>query len=185
MAKNYLKVAKLFVETMEKIYENIPDQFCGIGLLLYDSRKFSHKYHSDLRPSFSYPNGIKLGSEDCIKFLREVANYSSPLHDGFIFFNEKGLMTHVSQYFAPLINDKKIVPNESYGTRYRAAQYGSLLKGVILTGIIPHDASRYIIFWKGREIDTKELEKIYSSKESVFSEYLKELKVLIKSIFTL
>ena len=60
MSKNYLKVARLFVETIEKVYENADDSFKGIGLLLYKSNVFSHKYHSDLRPSFRCPKGIQL-----------------------------------------------------------------------------------------------------------------------------
>jgi len=160
VSKNYFGVARLFVKTIEKVCENADDSFTGIGLLLYESNVFSHKYHSDLRPSFQRPKGIKLGTEECVRSLIEIANFSNSLHDGFIFFNEGGEMTYVSQYFAPIINDK-IVPNEKYGTRHRAAQYGSLLKGVILTGVVPQDASRYFIFWRGKEIGINELEKIY------------------------
>ena len=69
MTKNYLETIKLFIQTLRRVYENSPPEFSGLGLLLYDSRKFSHKYHSDLRPSFRCPNGIKLGSEECIKIF--------------------------------------------------------------------------------------------------------------------
>jgi len=161
---------------MRTFHQNLAGWVCCYTIL----EKFSHRHHSDLRPSFRYPKGIKLGSEECIKFLLEIANYSSPLHDGFIFFNENGLLTHVSQYFAPIIDDRKIVPNENYGTRYRAAQYGSLLKGVILTAIIPQNASRYIIFWKGREIEPREIEKVYSNNKGKLGKYLDELKRLIR-----
>jgi hypothetical protein len=79
--------------------------------------------------------------------LLEITDESNYLHDGFIFFNETGDLTHVSQYFAPMPRGI-IIPNEKYGTRYRTAQYGSFLEGIILIGTINHD-KRYYIFEKG------------------------------------
>lgn len=146
------EVKESFSRTLEEISKKAGFSFSGIGLLLYETGVFSGEYHSDLRPSFSRPKGIVLGKKETIETLLRISDKSNPLHDGFIFFNEKGEMTHVSQYFSPLVIGKRIIPNENYGTRYRAAQYGSLLEGVILTGTVNSD-HRYHIFHKGRHLE--------------------------------
>jgi len=60
-------------------------------------------------------------------------------------------MTHISQFFSPpIIPDLKI--NENYGARYHSAQYGSCIKGVILTGVV-NSNNQYHIFEKGHLIE--------------------------------
>lgn len=149
------EVKRRFFNTLKDVSENAGESFSGIGLLLYETGIFSDRYHSDLRPSFSCPKDIFLGEKKCIQTLLEIADRSNPLHDGFIFFNEDGKMTHVSQYFAPPPVDG-IIPDENYGARYRAAQYGSLLDGVILTGVVNHD-HKYFVFSRGKSIVKEEL----------------------------
>lgn len=146
--KNSLKIK--FYDTINLISKYAGNSFSGIGILLYDTIFFSKKHYSDLRPSIICPKGFFLGEKKLINYLLEISEIYNPLHDGFIFFNEMGQLTHISQYFAPLPNGK-IIPNECYGTRYRTAQYGSLLKGVLLIGIVCHDKN-YFIFSNGEVI---------------------------------
>ena len=137
------------MEVLRGVASGAGDSFSGLGMLLYKTGLFSKKHYTDLRPSFSCPGGVFLGDKKTIGFLLDIANKSNPLHDGFIFFNECGEMKKISQYFSPSPVDG-IIPNECYGTRYRAAQYGSFLQGVILTGIVCSEDKKYFAFRKGR-----------------------------------
>ena len=153
LEKNFKK--KVIV-TLKSIAEKAKKHFSGIGLLVYEADNFSKLHYSNLRPSYLCPKGYFLDDIKTIEYLSEISDKTHPLHDGFIFFNDNCELTHISQYFAPL-PIKKITPNENYGTRYRTAQYGSLLKGVILSGVISHDRN-YFIFYKGSNIiSNKEL----------------------------
>ncbi len=142
-------VKKSFYDTLKKLSKASSESFTGVGMLLYENGKFSEKYHADLRPSFTCPKNVNLIDEKTTDMLLEVADKKSPLHDGFIFFDERGNLTHLSQYFAPLPNPN-IIPNEAYGTRYRTAQIGSLIDGVILTGVICNTDKKPYIFEKGK-----------------------------------
>lgn len=128
----------LFYLTLIMIKKLSDDNFSGIGLILYHNNYILSKFHADLRPSAKIPCNIKLGNRKTIQYLLKIANINNNLHDGFILFNSSGKLTHVAQYFCPP-PIKGLIPNESYGVRYRVAQYGSFLKGVILTGTINHD----------------------------------------------
>jgi len=145
-----IETKRSFFSTLKEVSESTAENFSGLGLLLYETGIFSKKHYEDLRPSFPPPRNVRLGDESAVRTLLEVSNNLNPLHDGFIFFNEKGDLTHVSQYFFPQ-PARDIVLNEAYGTRYRAAQYGSLIRGVILTGVINHDC-RYFVFSKGKGV---------------------------------
>ena len=140
-----------FIDILKLISQRSRKSFTGIGILLYDQKFFVNDYFSDLRPSYKPPKLNLIGKETIINYLLDITDETNYLHDGFIFFNEIGNLTHVSQYFAPIPRGK-IIPNEKYGTRYRTAQYGSLLRGIILTGTINHD-KKYHIFRNGKCIN--------------------------------
>ena len=148
---NELMVINNLIYTLEDVKYLSDNNFRGLGLLVYRKGIFSSSYHSDLRPSYSTPKNINLGTKECVSFLLQISKKDNPLHDGFIFFDERGRMTHVSQYFAPIV-EKSIVPNEKYGTRYMAALYGSLLPGVIVTGTLHSSDRACFIFHKGKVI---------------------------------
>jgi hypothetical protein len=144
-------VKKSFYNILKKISKEYNgDSFTGIGMTLYQTGSFSEKNHCDLRPSIPCPKNVSLEEEGTVKVLLEIADCESPLHDGFVFFNEKGVLTHISQYFVPPPVDD-IIPNESYGTRYHSAQFGSLIEGVILTGVLCCDREPHL-FEKGKEV---------------------------------
>ena len=137
-----------FYHTLKEVNERRTEEFSGLGLLLYDENLFPKDCHTDLRPSANPPKDIKLGTEECINILVTFSKKSHILHDGFHLFNQDGILTHVAQYFVPPIAPD-IIPNESYGTRYRSAQYGSFMKGVIIIGTVNHDG-RFYCFKEGK-----------------------------------
>ena len=135
------------VEQLEHTLKGIAtmrdSRFSGIGILVYRRGSLSDENHSDLRPSASCPEDISLGTKGCIEELLRISGSDNKLHDGFIFFDDTGRMTHVSQYFSPQIV-KNLAINENFGGRFRAAQYGSLLRGVIAIGIVEHDGECFV-----------------------------------------
>lgn len=132
---------------LERIVNSPKHEFSGIGLLVYDSRFFDNLNCVSLRPSASIPSTLLLNKQDTVDFLVDSASLSSPIHDGFIFFNENGLLTHVSQYFGPP-PIRNVRPNEKYGTRYHAVLFGSYSQGVIIAGGIT-SGNHYYVFEHG------------------------------------
>ncbi len=126
-----------FKKLLLKLNKNKSKGFSGIGLLLYDSDNLSNIKCSDLRPFHTAPN-LNLRTDECLNYLLNISHYKHELHDGFHFFNEQGILTHISQFLeAPINHD--LIPNESYGARHRSAQYISCVPGVIAVGVICHD----------------------------------------------
>jgi len=137
-----------FCRLLKKISKKRTKNFSGIGMVVYNSALLPEKSHCDIRPLIFCPKGTKISEKSCLEYLLEISQTSHPLHDGFHFINERGELTHVAQYFVPPIV-KGIRPNHSQGIRFRSAQYGSLIKGVITTGIINHNFEPYY-FIKGK-----------------------------------
>lgn len=148
-----MKIKKLFVQLLKDIVSNASNNkitnFSGIGLVLYNSKSFSRKHRSDLRPSIKCPENIWINQRSTIDFLLNISKKSHPCHDGYHFFNEKGQLTYVAQYFWPPIVPE-IKPNEQHGTRDLSAKYGSCIKGVIAIGIV-HSDHQTFYFEKGEE----------------------------------
>jgi hypothetical protein len=139
-----------FYDTLKMVSESSDDSFSGIGLVLYETGSLSEAFYAPLRPSFSCPNDLVLADDKTVNLLLEISRRSSPLHDGFVFSNQAGIITHLAQYFSP--SPKREIPvNECYGARYHTAHYGSLLEGVILTGIVNSDKMCHL-FQNGRTI---------------------------------
>ena len=76
--------------------------------------------------------------DDIVAALLRYADQSSPYHDGFHLLSLDGHLTHLSQYFAPPIVRSLLVESRSsqHGGRYRAAQYGSCLPDVVVSGVL-------------------------------------------------
>lgn len=152
--RSYVTVEKDFFTVLRGIAKNADScpNFSGVGLLLYDPETFEDSWYADLRPSVSCLEDVSLGSGKALPKLLEMASGENILHDGFHFFECKtGCMTHVAQYLSPPIAPE-IEVNEKYGTRYRSAQYSSLVKGVILSGVVNSDNS-YHVFRRGVPIN--------------------------------
>lgn len=107
------------------------DSFSGIGIIM----------HSDISclPIFPMNQYAKMQcNKICTpEFLVEIADINSQYHDGFHLLSQSWTITHISQYFSPSIaKDVAIGNEENKGGRFYAALFGSIIPGVICTGII-------------------------------------------------
>lgn len=133
-----------FKKILYKIGFNPVENFSGIGIIVCEST--SNLPIVSLRDD--YPN-IKGSS---IHILSEISSLKSNYHDGFHIINEKGELTHVAQYFSPPIADERLIDKSRLvGGRFIAALFGSVLKGVIMTGIVSKDR-KASIFVDGKEV---------------------------------
>jgi len=165
MNRNISKIKKSFIQLLRRIPNHKINSFSGLGLLLYDSRFLLNIPRVSLRPSFKLPTNLSINPiETIINFLIKISQNSHPFHDGFHFFNEKGQLTHISQYLAPSIKSE-IIPDETHGSRYLTALCISYLKGVIGVGIVTRDYNVFY-FEKGRSYNlTPQWNLIYKKGE--------------------
>jgi|GEM_PF-2021564 len=125
-----------FSSLVQDAHKTAGKDFAGLGLIYY--HRFESLPVSPLRDSV--PSGMVLpiqGKEAILQAIHMLNAKQSFYHDGFHLLNSEGL-THICQYFSPPI-DQAIKPNYSKGGRFRAAQYGSCLPGVIATGVVGED----------------------------------------------
>lgn len=130
-------------ELCKKIVERNPQNFSGIGLVVYDSKVFDQRKHCNLRPDIMCPS-YKLDDDEMVDYLVDISDYHNTLHDGFLMVNEKGILTDVAQYFVPPVIDG-LFPNQYHGVRFHSSLCGSKMEGVIFIAIICSDESVYIL----------------------------------------
>ncbi|MET0463061.1 MAG: hypothetical protein ABW007_07900 [Chitinophagaceae bacterium] len=125
------------------------ESFSGIGLIIYTDfdilpvAPLIDKVPSDYHLPVS-------GLQNIATFLIRISSFASDYHDGFHLISATELkLTHICQYFSPPIS-KNLNTEYFVGGRYRAAQYGSMVNGVELTGVI---GSKYgpTVFYKGHK----------------------------------
>lgn len=123
--------------------------FTGLGIVVFEC--LASTLHCDLRPGYERPDGLSLTSPKLVDFLLSAAQLSSPLHDGFVFFDRDGQLTHLAQYFVPCVVTG-LLPTPGHGVRTHSALFGSVAPGVLLTGVIcsNHD---YFVFQQGKMIN--------------------------------
>lgn len=109
--------------------------FSGVGLVLYHEMNNLSQYHCNLVDDDKEIPKVKLGTQDLISYLIEIADYRHPYHDGFHFINSKGILTHVAQFFSPPVN-KYIKNVRGHGARTYCAQSGSLVEGVLMVSSV-------------------------------------------------
>ncbi|MDO7896346.1 diadenylate cyclase [Pseudomonas citrulli] len=97
------------------------------------------------------------GMTDSVRCLAEISNPNNDLHDGFHILNSDLRIVSLTQYFSPPI-PPGILPNRSraFGGRYLAALFGSLLPGVIFTGISTPRLG-IVVFKDGSEVYFQEV----------------------------
>jgi hypothetical protein len=130
---------------LARVSELTGSDFSGIGLIV-------HRPGANL-PTFplrSSPNFAIEGDPEQV--LAKVALCSSDLHDGFHLLSSDWKVTAVAQYFSPpIIQGAEIRWCRRFGGRYLAAQFGSALPDVELTGIATKSLG-LAIFKAGREV---------------------------------
>ena len=117
---------------LRSLLKNIANQagsnFSGVGLIIYDS--------IESIPIVSLRESSPKSSGNLTDMLARISSDDSDYHDGFHLINKNWELTHVSQYFSPpILRGVSINRSRNIGGRYVAAQYGSGVGGVILSGI--------------------------------------------------
>jgi hypothetical protein len=118
--------------------------FVGLGILAYT--RLQAVTHCDLRPGYRSPSGLVVGSPQFEDYLVNLARPDHIAHDGFVFFNRDGVLTHVAQYFVPPFAPD-LRPDGTHGVRAHSALCGSLLTGVLFTAVIC--SNRDILTFRG------------------------------------
>jgi hypothetical protein len=138
-------VADEFVHLLRQIKNLAGADFSGVGLIICNP-------DADLpvlpmRPTAKLPEGV-----DVVESLVSISRAESDLHDGFHLLTTQYKIFAVAQYFSPPILENVVVNvNRKFGGRYLAAQFGSAIKGVKLSGIATR-AQGIAVFQNGVEI---------------------------------
>lgn len=141
---------KLFNE----IKMNATDGFSGIGLVAYDPYSFNSLNHCDLRPDIKCPQ-YSIYDDNICQYMVEISDYRNTLHDGFHFINRQGILTHVAQYFVPMIVNG-LPPDPEHGVRLYSSICGSKLDGVLFIATICSNGEIYI-YKSGKRVDLNSL----------------------------
>ena len=82
--------------------------------------------------------------------IADCSLYSSPCHDGFQIVSDQWELVRRNQYFAPYPSEKQRASIEqgNVGSRYMAARFGSLIEGVLCTGLLS-DRDGVVVFERG------------------------------------
>lgn len=125
-------------------------EFSGLGVIVLED--------GINLPVFPMRVGLKLNSmTDSVSCLAEISNPNNDLHDGFHVLDSDLRIVSLTQYFSPPI-PPGVLPNRSraFGGRYLAALFGSLLPGVIFTGISTPRLG-IVVFKDGSEVYFQEV----------------------------
>ena len=134
-----------FAEFLANIRVECGEKFSGIGILVSDTPA--------RLPIVSLRDTVPdLTGKSALQTLAEISVTDGTYHDGFHVVSPAGLVTRVSQYFSPPIDSSLGVDRHKVsGGRYMAALYGSVIQGIIMTGISTRQAG-IRIFVGGREV---------------------------------
>lgn len=84
--------------------------------------------------------------------LIAISDAGSEFHDGFHILSPNLQLVRVSQYFSPpIVSGINGDPARRLGGRYMAALFGSILPGVLATGVASTDYG-VVVFEQGREL---------------------------------
>lgn len=145
-------------ELLEEIVSTNPENFSGIGLVVYDSKKLDRKSHCDLRPNIKTPQ-YSIHDKGLVDYLIHISDYHNTLHDGFHMMNESGVLTHVAQYFVPPIVEN-LAPDQDHGVRVHSSICGSTLQGVLFIAVVCSNSNIYL-FQDGKKVNELVEGKMY------------------------
>jgi hypothetical protein len=129
--------------TLTQVADRKTNGFSGMGLVVYNSGVLPEETRCCLRPGIVCPKGLTLGSPELADYLFTISANAHKLHDGFHFANEDGILTHVAQYFVPAVVPGK-KPHKAHGVRFFSALCGSLMGGVLMTGVVCSNGKTYL-----------------------------------------
>lgn len=133
------------VDLLKNVTARSGRDFSGLGVIVLDDG-------IDL-PVFPMRLDLKINNmTDSVSCLAEISNPNNNLHDGFHILNADLQIVSLAQYFSPPI-PLGILPNRNraFGGRYLAALFGSLLPGVLFTGISTPKLG-VVVFKDGSEV---------------------------------
>lgn len=146
------QILQALFHILQNIWQQKKSSFSGLGIILYKTLEkipvfpLRDSYENLILPVYGLSN-IEL-------VLKNVSEKSSVYHDGFHLISANISLTHVAQYFSPPIIENLAIQrrNELFGCRYRSAQFGSCLSGVIATAVVSNSYG-CILFVDGLEVD--------------------------------
>ncbi len=140
----------LFKQLANQIAITSLPHFSGMGLVFYDEYYNISNYHCDLVHNTLPLAFLTLHSNHLFTYLQSISTYDHPCHDGFHFINQKGVLTHIAQFFSPPI-DKTIKNIVGHGSRVYCAKSGMNIPGVIAVAAISSNRSVYIFEKKSQQ----------------------------------
>lgn len=134
-----MKEKKIIDVIKTRIGRGIPSGFTGLGIILVEDRL-------DGLPLAPLLDGVAnfdqyKSEEEIISFLIGVSGNDDRRHDGFHIISQNLGLVKISQYFSPEIPQDFKDTIFNVGSRYRAAQYGSLYKNVCSVIIVSQSGS--------------------------------------------
>lgn len=135
-------------EVLSVVSDRAGDFFSGVGVIVTaDPERLPLTALRDERPELD---------DDLTVALVRLSRPGSPFHDGFHILSPQGQILRVAQYFSPpILRDVVIDRRRPIGARHVAALYGSVLPGVLMTGIAGQTGG-VSIFVDGAEITSGE-----------------------------
>lgn len=119
--------------------------FSGIGLLICDRPE-------DLPIVALRDRSLPRSTDDLIAILAGISSMRSEFHDGFHILSTDFMLLEVAQYFSPPAQEGLIIDrSKPIGGRYLAAQFGSAIPGVYMSGIAS-DTLGVAVFQDGAEV---------------------------------
>jgi len=133
---------------LQRTREAIPaEEFCGVGVVVAADLK--RLPIASLCRDASIP-----GQQDLAEQIAECSFYSKPCHDGFQIVSSQWRLVRRNQYFAPFPSEeqRECIGHSNVGSRYMAARLGSLVEGVLCTGLLS-ERDGLLVFVGGLPID--------------------------------
>lgn len=132
-----------FRNLLHEIWLNSDTDFTGVGIIVCDT--------PICLPIINLRGDFPKASGTTAEILSHLSRTKSKYHDGFHIINQMGLITHIAQYFSPpIVMSVNIDRSRPIGGRFAAAIFGSVIPGVLMTGIVS-EGHGLSIFENGHE----------------------------------
>lgn len=131
-----------------RVRDSIPNEdFCGVGVVV--SADLERLPIASLCTDAHLP-----AQEDLAEQIAECSLFSRSCHDGFQIVSDQWQLVQRNQYFAPFpaAECRKLIGSVNVGSRYMAARFGSLIEGVVCTGLLS-ERNGIVVFEGGLPID--------------------------------
>jgi hypothetical protein len=131
-----------------RVRDSIPnEEFCGVGVVV--STDLERLPIASLCTDANFP-----AQQDLAEQIAECSLHSRSCHDGFQIVSEQWQLALRNQYFAPFpaAECRELMGSVNVGSRYMAARFGSLIEGVVCTGLLS-ERDGIVVFEGGLPVD--------------------------------